>query len=218
MSMKTNTTYMALTAVAFAVFASATAHAASPTIEPTSNPQVTVSGNAPAGCALSGWELVSGPSGAFTDGTAAVFTYDSSDMTTNGVSNFSGSSGKIKVRAALVCNTTMTWTIGLQKGALADDSPPASLPAGFSDAWLYHLNAAPEDASHHPVLGFSTSYNSNGSPLPLGVIQSSLAAPAWGLLRSFSIDFTPKAVPSGSSKMIAGHYSEVITLQVQPAF
>src|ERR1700722_1073745 len=97
MSMKTKTNTngrtLALATGAFALLAATGALA-----EPTAAPQVTVSGNAPAGCALGGWELVSGPTGAFTQGTAAIFTYDAADMTTNGVSQFSGSSGKIKVR------------------------------------------------------------------------------------------------------------------------
>lgn len=183
-----------------------------------SQPQVTVDGHASPTCVLGGWSLASGPSGAFTPGTNATFSYDASVMVTStGVSNFSGNSGKVVARAPLVCNTAMGWTIGLQNGALALQTPPSTVPTGFSTRWLYHLHAVPEDGSNNQVGVFAADFDTNGHPLPLGPVFGLLPfATGWGPLREFEIDFTPQAISGPNNKMIAGTYSESITLQVGP--
>ncbi len=202
---------------ALALAATATQALAAPA---PAKPQVTVDGSASPTCVLGPWTLASGPNGVFSAGTASgSFTYDSSVMVTGaGVSNFSGNSGKVAVRAPLICNTAMSWTVSVQKGALALNTPPSPVPSGFSTKWVYRLHAAPEDGSNNQVGLIAADYTTNGHPVPPNSFGSSgVLLVVWGFMRNFEIDVTPQAINGPNNKMIAGDYSESITLQVSPS-
>ena len=215
LAMKSTAALGALVLAATATYASA---APKPVLPP--KPQVTVDGSASPTCVLGAWKLASGPNGVFTAGTGTgSFTYDSSVMVTGaGVSNFSGNSGKVAVRAPLVCNTAMSWTVSVQKGALALQTPPSPVPSGFSTKWVYHLHAAPEDGSNNQLGLIAADYTTNGHPVPANSFGSSgVLLVVWGFMRNFEIDVTPQAISGPNNKMIAGDYSESITLQVSPS-
>jgi hypothetical protein len=166
-----------------------------------------VKGNVPAVCSLGGWEKQSGP-GTFAAGYDAVATYDNSDLVgANGVSAL-GAGSALTFHAPLNCNTAITWSFATAKGALRLDGGSAP-PFGFADHWLYELTAAPYTESGS-VVGFQPDLMSNGTPVSesFGLGQHDAET-----IHHMGIVFTPIAQPL---RMLAGHYSETVTLTVSP--
>jgi hypothetical protein len=175
----------------------------------TPDDRINVKGNVPAVCTLGVWEKQSGP-GTFTSGYNAVATYSDSDLV--GPDGFSalGPGSALTFHAPLYCNTGLTWTLNTEKGALRLDSASAPPPSGFADRWLYHLTAGPYKADGNPVQ-FIDALPSNGTPADEGFI---LHEPQAVMISYMGIVFSPDAQ---FARMLAGHYSETVTLTVSPA-
>ena len=166
-----------------------------------------VKGNVPAVCSLGGWEKQSGP-GTFVPGFDAVATYENGDLVAaNGVSAL-GPGSALTFNASLNCNAAITWSFATTKGALRLDSGTTP-PSGFADQWLYGLTAAPYTAGGS-VVGLRPDLTSNGTPVSesFGLGQHDAET-----IHHMGIVFTPIAQPL---RMLAGHYSETITLTVSP--
>lgn len=160
-----------------------------------------VKGNVPAVCSLGGWEKQSGPAD-FQGGYNAVATYDAATLATLGPGS------ALTFVAPLACNTAITWSFATTKGAFALDGG-VSPPAGFADHWLYDLTAAPYTESGS-VVGFQPSLTSSGTPISesFGLGQRDAET-----IHHMGLVFTPI---SQSLRMLAGHYSETISLTVSP--
>ncbi len=173
------------------------------------NTNVTVKGNAPAVCSLGGWAKDSGV-GAFSPGTNAVITYSNSDLVDASANSVLGAGSAVVLRAPLLCNTAITWGLTTTKGALRLESSLVP-PAGFSNQWLYNLTSGPRTSSGAAV-GSLESLGSDGTPF--SGESHSLSAPNSGRIAYFSMAFTPFAQ---ATRMIAGTYSESVTLTVSPS-
>lgn len=171
---------------------------------------IAVQGNAPAVCSLGGWTKDSG-AGAFTGGTNAVVTYSDSEMVDGAAMATLGPAQAVVLRASLVCNTGLTWTIAADKGALRNDAG-VTPPAGFANQWLYNLVAGPKTPGGAWVGYLHVVYDSDGTPI--GGISATLTPSLSQTIGYFSLTFTPIAQ---SARMLAGNYSERITLTVEPS-
>jgi len=162
---------------------------------------IRVKGNVPAVCSLGGWEKQGGPAD-FQGGYNAVATYDDATLAALGPGS------ALTFFARLNCNTAITWSFATTKGAFALDNGPMP-PAGFADRWLYDLTAAPYTESGS-VVGFRPSLTSDGTPVSesFGLGQTDAET-----IHHMGIVFTPIAQPL---RMLAGHYSETISLTVSP--
>jgi hypothetical protein len=163
--------------------------------------EIRVKGNVPAVCSLGGWEKQGGPAD-FQGGYDAVATYDAATLASL------GPGAALTFVAPLNCNTAITWSFATTKGAFALDGGP-SPPTGFSDRWLYDLTAAPYTEGGS-VVGFRPSLTSDGTPVSesFGLGQRDA-----GTIHHMGIVFTPVFQPL---RMLAGHYSETISLTVSP--
>jgi len=171
------------------------------------NGEIHVKGNVPAVCSLGGWQKQSGP-GAFVPGFDAVATYNSSDLV--GADGFSalGPGSALTFHAPLSCNTAITWSFSTAKGALRLDATTAAAP-GFARQWFYDLSAAPYTQGGS-VVGFQPTLTSNGTPITESFGLGSGDAKT---ISYMGIVFSPIAQPL---RMLAGNYSETITLTVSP--
>lgn len=172
---------------------------------------IDVRGNAPQVCSLGGWTKTSGPGG-FSAGTSAIVSYDSADLVDASANSIAGAGSTVVLRAQLLCNTGLTWTVGNSKGALRLESPTLP-PAGFSNQWLYHLASGPRNAGGTQV-GSMEEFDSDGSPYPLGTETHTIQPPRSETIAYFSISFT---LTSQTARMLAGAYSETVTLSVSPS-
>jgi hypothetical protein len=163
--------------------------------------EIHVKGNVPAVCSLGGWQLQSGPAD-FQGGYNAVATYDAATLAALGPGS------ALTFVAPLNCNTAITWSFTTAKGAFALDNggPP---PSGFADRWSYDLTAAPYTEGGS-VVGFRPSLTSSGAPVSesFGLGQRDAET-----IDHMGIVFTPISQPL---HMLAGHYSETISLTVSP--
>lgn len=170
---------------------------------------VTVQGNAPAVCSLGGWSKDSGP-GTFSGGTSAVVTYGNSDLVDANAMSTLGAAQAVTLRANLLCNTSITWGISTSKGALRLDAG-VTPPSGFSNQWLYNLTSGPKTSGGSYVSSYE-SLDSDGTPFSgethtLSQVNSQRIA-------YFALIFTPY---SQTARMLAGSYSESITLTISPS-
>lgn len=171
---------------------------------------ITVHGSAPLVCSLGGWTKDSG-AGSFSGGTSAVVTYSNSDLVDGEANSVLGPAQAVALRAQLLCNTSLTWTLEAAKGALRLDSS-ATVPGGFSNQWLYHLEAGPKTSGGAWVGFIRVEYDSEGEPI--SGISSNLSPSLSTTVAYFALTFTPLAQ---SARMMAGNYSESITLTVSPS-
>jgi hypothetical protein len=170
---------------------------------------ITVQGSAPQVCSLDGWSKISGP-GSFSGGTGAVVTYGNADLVDSGAFSVLGPGSAIVLRAPLLCNTSITWSVTNLKGALRLDSSVIP-PAGFSNQWLYNLTSGPRTTGGSAV-GSLESYDSDGTPFDGE--SHTLSAANSVRIAYFGMIFTP--YPQ-SARMLAGSYSESVTLTVSPS-
>jgi hypothetical protein len=170
---------------------------------------ITVQGSAPLVCSLGGWSKVSG-AGSFSGGTSAVVTYGNSDLVDGEAMSTLGAGQAVVLRAPLLCNTSITWSITNLKGALRLDSSVVP-PSGFSNQWLYNLNSGPRTAGGSTV-GSMEDYDSDGTPFEGE--SHTLSAANSVKIAYFALTFTPY---SQTARMLAGSYSEAVTLTVSPS-
>ncbi|MGA9794559.1 MAG: hypothetical protein WBQ17_03385 [Rhizomicrobium sp.] len=191
---------------AVAVSAAAASSAdATPSVVP--GDQITVKGNAPAICVLGEWALKSG-SASFSPGSTGVATFTSDQLTgTDGVSVL-GAANALDFHAPLVCNTAISWSFSTTNGAFRLTSG-AVPPSGFANQWLYGLSVGPYTSGGTQV-GSVDSFTSSGAPQ-----YESYGLNAGDSERIAYMDmvFTPVAQ---NLRMLAGNYSESITLTVSP--
>ena len=178
--------------------------------DPAPGDTINVKGNAPAVCSLGAWSWDSGP-GVFTGGTSAVVSYSNDQLVDASAMSIAGAGLTESMHAPLVCNTGLTWSISTGKGALRLDSS-VTPPGGFSNQWLYHLEAGPQKSSGAWVGSMHASYDSDGTPG--GGIDVTLGASLSESIDHFSLTFTPS---SQSARMLAGTYSETVTLSISPS-
>jgi hypothetical protein len=170
---------------------------------------LTASGYAPQVCTVGSWSKVSG-SGTLTGDTQAVVTYNESDLVDANSMAVLNSSKAFTLHIPVLCNTAMSWGIEGAKGAFRNDTVPAPLP-GFANEWLYHLDIGPKKVGGGLVGYFPVQFDSDGTPF--SGITFNLNQTLAQTVAYFSLDFTPL---SATQRMLAGHYSEVLTLTISP--
>jgi hypothetical protein len=182
--------------------------AASPSLADSPSTAITASGYAPQVCTVSAWSKISG-SGTLTGGVQSVLTYDESDLVDASSMSVLDASKAFTLRIPVLCNTSVTWGILGAKGALRHNSDPVT-PSGFAKQWLYRLTTSAKTASGGTI-GATVTYDSSGTPLSgmTSTFDQSLSQ----TLAYFTLTFTPLAV---SQRMLAGSYSEVLTITIQP--
>jgi hypothetical protein len=173
---------------------------------------ITVKGNAPAVCSLGAWTKLSGP-GAFAGGTNAIVTFSNSDMVDGDAMSALGPEDAVTLRAPLLCNTQLTYGLGAMKGRFSLDSNMTP-PAGFSRQWDYSLAFGTADAgggyvsnAHHEWDGSMSGGPYGGETIRPSTDNSLKAA-------YFLLTFTPH---SQTARMVAGNYSEILTLTISQA-
>jgi hypothetical protein len=172
---------------------------------------VAVTGSAPMVCSLGGWQKDSGP-GTFNGAGShsAINTYGNSDMVDGAAMSVLGAGQTLVFHAPLLCNTSITWSVTTDKGAFRNDTA-GTAPAGFANQWLYSLLSGPYKAGGTSAASLET-MDSDGSPL---TGETHTVDPPRALTISyFGITFTPSAQ---TARMLAGSYSEKITLTVAPS-
>lgn len=170
---------------------------------------LTAHGSAPLVCTIGPWVKISGPA-SLSGGHNAILTYGDSDLVNGESQSIVNGNSAVEIRAALLCNTGLTWGFSSLNGAFRL-TPDVAPPAGFSHQWLYQLNFGPYDSGGGSVGGFSLSYTSQGTPFN----SVDLAyTPNLSLeIAYFGLTFTPLANPN---RMLAGNYSETFTLTMEP--
>ena len=199
-----------LTGAALGMAAALAASAGAALADPPPAAGVMADGNVPAGCAFGAWQKDSGP-GTFAGGKDAVVTYANSDLVDGSAMSVVSAATAVTVHAPLVCNTGITWSISVEKGALRQDliSTP---PAGFSNQWLYSLGSSMRNAGGGAV-GSTYGYESDGTPFNTETHFQDV--PTALQIASLRMTFSPSPQ---TGRMLAGNYSEKITVTVQPSF
>lgn len=174
--------------------------------DPTS---ISVKGNAPAICSLGGWSKDWGP-GSFSGGYNAVVTYNSSDLVDANAASVLGAGGAVNLRAPLLCNTSITWSVSAAKGAFRLDSATPS-PAGLANQWLYRLDSGPYKSGGSPAGSIETWFSDG---MPFSGESHTLDDFRSQQIAFFRLVFTPVAQ---SAHMLAGSYSESVMLTVSPS-
>jgi hypothetical protein len=173
---------------------------------------ITVKGNAPAVCSLGAWTKLSGP-GAFSGGTNAVVTFSNSDMVNGDAMSVLGPEDAVTMRAPFLCNTQLTYGLETMKGKFSLDSEMTP-PAGFSRQWDYSLAFGTADAGGGYVSNAHHEWDSSMSGGPYG--GESIRPSTYNSLKAayFLLTFTPH---SQAARMVAGNYSETLTLTISQA-
>lgn len=172
---------------------------------------ITATGYASAVCTIGPWTKLSG-AGSFSSGTSAVVTYSDSDLVDAESRSIAGPAATVSVTANVLCNTALTWHLTTANGALRLTSG-AAVPPGFSNQWLYSLIFGPYSSGGARVGSFEDMPASNGAPFDGDVHGMSLVN-SLNVAR-FGLTFAPLAQ---SSRMLAGPYSEVLTVTFTPTF
>ena len=170
---------------------------------------INVKGSAPEVCSLGGWTYVSGP-GSFSGGTNAVVTYTNDQLVDSLANSVLGPGAAMTLQAPLLCNTAISWSITTSKGALRLDSGTTP-PTGFANQWLYELKSGPYKSSGVAVASLEVD-DADGTPF--SGESHGLTSDKATQIAYFGLSFTPFAQ---STRMLAGSYSESVTLTVSPS-
>ena len=194
--------------VSCAALAAVTAGAA--LADPAPGDTINVKGNAPAVCSLGQWIKDSGPGG-FTGGTSPVISYGNGDLVDGSAHSIVGAGSTVQIHALLLCNTALSWQLTTAKGALRLDSGASA--TGFSNQWLYGLAFGPYDSGGARVGSFEDMASSDGTPFTGDLHGMSLSNSL--KIARYGMTFTP--LPQTAS-MLAGSYSETLTLTMSPLY
>lgn len=189
------------------VLALLTAGAAQAADPPTAT--LTAQGHADTVCNLGDWVKDSGP-GSFSGGKAPVVSYGDADLVDGSSRSIVGSGSAVKIHAPLLCNTALTWSLSTAKGAFRLDSG-ATAPS-FANQWLYDLVFGPYSSSGARIGSFED-MTSDGTPFSGDAHGMSLANSL--KITRFGMTFSPLAQ---SATMMAGSYSETVTLTMTPLY
>jgi len=170
---------------------------------------IAVKGSAPEVCSLGGWTYVSGP-GSFSGGTNATVTYSNDQMVDGLANSILGPGSAMTLHAPLLCNTAINWSITTSKGALRLESGTTP-PSGFASQWLYELRSGPYTSGGTAVASIEVD-DADGTPL--SGESHGLTSVKATQIAYFGLTFSPFAQ---SARMLAGSYSESVTLTVSPS-
>jgi hypothetical protein len=171
-----------------------------------------VQGSAPKVCTLGDWTTSAASSGTLSSGSNAVVTFSNADLVAaDGTPKQPG----FTVHTPIMCNTAMTIKIRNDKGGFINDAV-GTVPAGFANKWSYNVVAGTvgTDGTYiysgymwvNTYLGQHFNVSSN---MPLvDAAKSTYVQIIFNLYNGSAAPIT--------GKMMAGTYSEGLTLSVSP--
>jgi hypothetical protein len=182
------------------------------------DPAVNVSGNAPGVCTLPDtWTFVTGLNGgASGQFSGHTWTIPESALVSNG-DTIEGQESAIRIRGNGFCNVSHTIQLQSSNGGLKADTPA---PAGFTDArpmsYEAQWSTAPVGSTSRGPFGPQATLDPTApgqmSAPAVYNVGPSLAPPG---ARAFDIRMGMQR-PLGSLPLIAGHYTDTVTVTLSP--
>lgn len=181
-------------------------------------------------CAITGdWRKTGGtPSSVqiVSNGKAgAALTWSTSTLVDGGAKSVIKNDAGATVSAPILCNRPFTWSISAAKGALRQNSygPTAWSGTGFASEWGYRLraNVTALDSDIGLSIGFlSTPLNVNSPAGSTGGVKGVRSVTGIGYALAnyavIEVNLLPNTVGASEPRMVAGNYSETLTLTLTP--